>query len=145
MVQAVSTIPVEKFRAIARTLLEKTKAKQVNWVRSRKSNPDPPATTYEVVLPQSRLVLTYGMPRAEPDFISLQMQNSTGTTVDSWSVDDPESNDDADWRLLRELFMQVHLVVTGWDSVLSDVEKALASNDPIGTKPATIRQIIQDY
>lgn len=85
------------------------------------------------------------MPRAEPDFISLQMQNSTGTTVDSWSVDDPESNDDADWRLLRELFMQVHLVVTGWDSVLSDVEKALASNDPIGTKPATIRQIIQDY
>lgn len=85
-------------------------------------------------------MLTYVIPRAEPDFISLQIQNAAGTTVDSWSVDDPESNNDADWLLLRGLFMQVHLTVTQWDSVLIDVEKALASNDPIGTKPETIRQ-----
>lgn len=101
-------------------------------MRSRKANPDPPATTYEVHLPHSRLVLTYGVPRAEPDFISLQLQNADGTTVDSWTVDDPESEGDADWRLLRELFNAVHLVVTGWDAVLSEVEAALASQGPIG-------------
>ena len=92
-------------------------------------------------LPNSRLVLIYGHPRAEPDFISLQLQNATGTPVDSWTVDDPESGEDPDWRLLRELFNAVHLVVTGWDTVLDDVEKALASPGPIGKLPPQPQQM----
>lgn len=138
MVKPVPTIPADKFRGYARELLTKTKARQVNW------NPKPivsdrSETGYEVVLPQSRIVLRYTIPRAEPDFVTLEFRNSDGLVVDSWSVAEPDENDpnldeveSSDWRLLHGLFMEVHRQATGWDKVLSDVEKALAAQGSIG-------------
>jgi hypothetical protein len=66
-----------------------------------------------------------------------------GITVDSWSVDEPnfdpehgesieEADPTGDWRLLQGLFAEVHRQATGWDKVVSDVEKALAAKGPIG-------------
>jgi hypothetical protein len=84
------------------------------------------------------------VPRAEPDIITLQLQNAEGLTVDSWSVEEPNWGDpedpndpdevdpDGDWRLLYGLFSEVHKYVTGWDKVVSDVEKALTGSGPIG-------------
>jgi hypothetical protein len=38
-----------------------------------------------------------------------------------------------DWKLLHDLFSEVHLAATGWNKVVSDVEKALAGSGQIGT------------
>lgn len=74
----------------------------------------------------------------------LQLQDPAATTVGSWAVEEPEwdhidHEEEAvkvpDWKLLSELFERVHRHATGWDKVLSDVEKALASQGPIG-KPS---------
>ncbi|MBY0458928.1 MAG: hypothetical protein K2V38_16440 [Gemmataceae bacterium] len=104
-------------------------------------------TSYETVLPQSRIVVTYTIPRATADYITLELQNASGVTVDSWALDEPDWGDpqnplppeaadpDGDWQRLAALFREVHRRVTGWDKVLSDVEKALASPGPIGLPP----------
>ncbi|MBA4067358.1 MAG: hypothetical protein C0501_27340 [Isosphaera sp.] len=144
MVKSVPSIPVETFRGIARNLLAKTKAGQVNWVRTQ-AHGQTPETSYRVFLPQSRVTLSYGVPAARLDYVSLQLQNADGLLVESWvvndPVEDPEHDEiervdpDGDWRLLSELFREVHRRVTGWDKVLSDVEKALASTGPIGAPP----------
>lgn len=116
----------------------------MNWVR--KQNPAQPRdTTYEVVLPQSRIALTYGVPRAEPDFLTLQLQNTDGVTVDSWSVDEPDydperenaiaADPDGNWTILYKLFSEVHRRATGWDKVVTDIQKALASQGAIGGMP----------
>jgi hypothetical protein len=87
-------------------------------------------------------VLRYVIPRADADYISLEFHNPDDLIVDSWSVSEPDDNDPTadelvpDWQLLRELFMEVHRQATGWDQVLSDVEKALATQGPIGQPPA---------
>src|SRR5437763_6576565 len=92
MPKRVPTVPKPTFQQIAQTLLAKTKAGQVNWVRK----PVPIQshdTAYEVVFPESRIVLTFGVPNVEPDFISLQLQNPNGVAVDSWTVDEPDWGD----------------------------------------------------
>jgi len=166
MAKSIPTIPPLKLRRIARDLLARTKAGEVNWVQRKidegilavprsyprltggVSRPQVQTTTgmrYEVVLPLSRIVLTYGIPRAESDFLSLEILNSESITVDSWTVDEPdwgspddpndpeEVDPDGDWRLLYELFSEVHRNVTGWDKVVNDIEKALAEPGKVGT------------
>ena len=143
------TIPLETFKEIATTLLEKTKQGQVNWMRRKGSTPND--TIYEVRLPKSRIVLKYAVPTADPDTITLQLQNPDGEEVDSWVVDDPDPGEtpipipripllpseherEAGWNLLRSLFAEVHRHVTGWDKVVNDVKTALAGSGPIGSK-----------
>lgn len=104
-----------------------------------------PETSYAVVLPQSRIILTYSIPRADSDFVTLQLQNADGVAVDSWVMSEPnfdpehegieEVDPEGDWRLLHGLFLEVHRHITGWDKVVNDVEKALTINGPIGTRP----------
>jgi hypothetical protein len=146
MPKSVPTIPRQTFRQIARTLLAKTKAGQVNWVRKPIMSQGPD-TTYEVILPESRIELTYGVPRAEPDFISLRLKNPNGVAVDSWTVDEPdwgdaedpnpaeEADPEGEWRLLYDLFTEVHRQATGWDKVVSDIQRALAESGSIGDSP----------
>lgn len=141
MTRSVPTMPLEKFRAICRNLLAKTKARQVNWIRNQ-AKTDPPETGYFVLLPESRVMIAYGLPLADVDYVSLRLQNAKGETLDSWTVEEPDfdsehdsidtADPDGNWRLLSGLFKEVHLAATGWDKVLSDVEKALASPGPIG-------------
>jgi hypothetical protein len=136
--------PVEKLRNFARGLLNRTKARQVNWIPLQ-TRGRPPETPYELILPESRITLGYTIPAADPDFITLRLQNADGVTVDEWRVEEPDydpetesldqADPDGDWRLLTELFGEVHRQATGYDRVLSDVEKALAALGTIG-KPA---------
>ena len=144
MTRSVPTIPLKTFREIGRNLLAKTKAGEVNWSRNTTTGVNPHDTTYEVVLPESRIVLVYGVPRAAPDTISLQLQNLDGLVVDSWTVDEPDwgtpegpedlevADPDGNWRLLYSLFSEVHRRMTKWDKVVVDVEKALTSRGIIG-------------
>ncbi len=154
MVNSVPTIQTERLRRITQNLLNKTKAGQVNWTR-RATHNDVPETSYELVLPQSRIAVMYTKPRAKPDVVSLLFINPDGLLVDMWAVQEPDydpevepieqADPDGDWRLLSGLFAEVHRIVTGWDKVIRDVETALASNGPIGTKPETARQLSKDY
>jgi hypothetical protein len=144
MVKAAPAIPTPKFREIVRNLLAKTTAREVNWVRKPLKS-DIPVTAYEVILPESKILLTYSIPRAEPNVITLLLQNPDGVTVDSWAIDEPDYDPyvdrieqvdpEGDWQLLSSLFAEVHRAITGWDKVLRDVENALASPGPIGAKP----------
>jgi hypothetical protein len=141
VVKPIQLLAEPKLREIARTLLQKTKAGQVNWTPGTRTRNE---TSYELLLPASRVVLSYISPIAGSDFIQLQLQDTKGMTAGSWSVEEPdweylERADDPDadaivpdWKLLAELFEAVHRYVTGWDKVLSDVEAALASQGPIG-------------
>ncbi|WP_162670267.1 hypothetical protein [Gemmata massiliana] len=104
-------------------------------------------TSYEVILPQSRVVLTYTIPRAESDYLSFQLQNANSIPVDTWSVTEPdwgtpedpndpdEVDPDGDWKLLNTLFQEVQRHVTGWDKVVNDIEQALSAQGPIGRTP----------
>jgi hypothetical protein len=95
-----------------------------------------PEKSYVVILTQARIVVRYVVPRVEADFVDLQLQNSDGLIVDSWTIEEPvydsehqppEQVDlDGYWRLLHNLYVEVHRYVTGWDKVVNDVEKALA-------------------
>ncbi|MBN9120434.1 MAG: hypothetical protein J0I06_14970 [Planctomycetes bacterium] len=141
MVKPIQLLAEPKLREIAQTLLQKTKAGQVNWIPGTRTRNE---TTYELILPESRVALSYISPTAESDFIQLQLQDAKGTSAGSWSVEEPDweyldrtDDPDADatvpdWKLLKELFEVVHRYVTGWDKVIRDVEAALASQGPIG-------------
>jgi hypothetical protein len=70
--------------------------------------------------------------------------NSDGVIVDSLAVEEPDwespedSHDsdkldpDGSWRLLHDLYSAVHRHVAGWDKVVKDIEKAIASPGIIG-------------
>ncbi len=140
MAKPVLTILLDTFRTIARNLLAKTKVGQVNWVprTEREYTPNIKRTTiYEVVLPGSRIVLSHVIPLSQPDRISLQLLNANGVTVDSWTITDPEVEDqdadsDGNWKLLSELYSEVHRFVTGWDKVTKEIQSALLSSAVIG-------------
>lgn len=134
--------PVEKLRAISRELLDRTKARLVNWI-PRGRNGRPPETAYELVLPDSRVSIIYTRPSIAADSVTLRFQNLDAVTVDEWRVEEPDYDPDegrtleqadpnGDWRLLNDLFGEVHREATGYDRVLSDVELALQSLGPIG-------------
>jgi hypothetical protein len=141
MVNSVPTIQAEQLRRIVEHLLAKTKAGQANWTRKAPDS-EVPETSYELALPQSRIVITYTRPRARPDVVKLQFINPDGLIVDSWKVEEPDydpdvepiehADPDGSWRLLSGLFAEIHRTVTGWDKVIRDVETALASEGPIG-------------
>lgn len=108
-------------------------------------------SSYEVILPQSRIVLTYGVPRAESDFISFELRNPEGIVVDALTVDEPDWGDadnpndpeeidpDGDWKLLSDLWTEVHKQSTGWDKVVNDVQKALTSSGRIGSQSESVK------
>lgn len=146
MVKPIPTAtPANKLRDYARELYGRTKARRVHWIALPQRG-RPPETPYELVLPESRVVLSYWVPAATADFITLRLQNADGVTVDEWRVEEPDydpdegqtleqADPDGDWRLLNDLFGEVHREATGYDRVLSDVELALKALGTIG-KPA---------
>lgn len=101
-------------------------------------------TRYQLVLPKSRVVLTYTVPRAYPDTVTVEFVNPDGVTVDSWTVEEPDTGDednpkplseadpDGNWEAAAGLFRAVHNQATGWAGVIEDIEAAIASPGPIG-------------
>jgi hypothetical protein len=109
----------------------------------RRELPNPPEHPYHLILPDSRVTLTYTIPYADADFITLRLLNADGVPVDEWRVEEPDYDPDAgetleradpdgDWRLMTELFGEVHRQATGYDRVVSDIEKALGEIGVIG-------------
>lgn len=142
IVQEAPATPVPKLRAYAQELLARTRARAVNWV-ARERHGRPPETSYELVLPDARVTIGYTSPVLLEDYITLRLQNAGGVTVDEWRVEEPDYDPDigetldqadvtGDWRLMRELFGEVHREANGYDRVISGVEKALASLGVIG-------------
>ncbi|HEY1187487.1 MAG TPA: hypothetical protein VGE74_07500 [Gemmata sp.] len=113
----------------------------MNWIR-KETNSDVPQTRYELVLPDARIAVTYTIPRARPDVVTLQFISPNGALIDSWAIEEPDYNPeyesleqadpDGDWRLLDGLFDEIHRQVTGWDKVISHIEQQLASPGTIG-------------
>lgn len=143
MVSLETATPPEVLRGMSRDLLARTKARQVNWVPVVVPDTEPPEYVYRLVLPDSCVTITYTTPMILSDFITLRFQNADGVTVDEWRVEAPPYDADAgetdesvdvvgDWRLMKGLFGEVHREATGYDRVISDVEKALASLGVIG-------------
>src|SRR6266542_4168842 len=99
MVKLPTATPLPQLRQMAKGLLAKTKARQVNWARVP-NREEPPAYSYQLVLPDSR---------ASFDFITLRFQNAEGEIVDEWRVEEPDhdpdevgslekADPDGDWR-----------------------------------------------
>lgn len=119
-------IPIDKIRPTAKKLLEKTLAEQVSWKKlsdSRVSN------SFETVFPNSRILISFVSPTAEPDCIVLAFYDRNGVRVGDWTV---EEGQQPDWTLLNDLLAEANRSATGWDKVLEDVDKALDTEGLIG-------------
>lgn len=127
-----------QLREIARNLLKKTQAGEVNWVRGENAARK---KSFEVVLPPTRVVISHLNPIADPDALRLEIQDALNIPVMELTVAEPDfeqpDREDQermpDWKLLSELFEIAHLTATGYDRVLKSIEAALATPGVIGT------------
>ena len=117
-------IPNEKYREIASQLLAKSRANEVNW-QAGSSKPSP---SYDVRLPESVIRVAQISPSTEPDYVRVSLCKPNGQPVDHWIVEEG----DPDWELAYSLYTEAHRCVTGWDRVLTDVEKSLTEEGVIG-------------
>jgi hypothetical protein len=126
-----------QIKPIAETLLHKTRRGEVNWIEEEVGKS---GATYAVKLPKAGIVLKFASPVADPDYILLGFRDEKGQVVVAWEVPEPEPAASkvarADWELLHSLFTEARRQATGWDSVLKEVQNALASEGPIGISPA---------
>ncbi len=104
-------IPIETFRKIATELRDKSKGREVNW-----KNPE--LRHYTLKLGNAQIHLQYFPRKSYVDSIQLLIQNSDGTDVGLWRVE----NGDNDWELMVSLFSYAERPTTGWDSIVSDIE-----------------------
>ena len=119
----------EKYREIVKRLLAKTRDREVQWKDDSAGRSHGGVKgAFRVFFPQSSIFLVYVSPTAAPDFIRLDFTNSKGEVVDSWAVEDEES----DWQLLKDLYVQVRHQALGFEDVLSDIEQAISKKGVIG-------------
>jgi len=130
----------DKLRDIARRLLIKTKAREVNWQSEGGKD-----KACFVRLDKSMIKLTYVVPPAEEDMIVLQVSPiGTGVlpelsaTLQAYT-DTPESlaqsisrEDDQDSFLLSELYREAAKVAYHWDDMLTDIDLALSKPGVMG-------------
>lgn len=125
-------VPTEEFRAVARGLLEKTKAGEANW--EKVSSED--STSYRLDLDDAAVLLSYHKPRALLGSIQLLLSGHGTSAYDSWIVHapDPDEPDGGvkDWELVQSLFAEVHRRVSGLGRVLKSVKDAIAKPGVIG-------------
>jgi hypothetical protein len=111
---------------IAAQLLVKSRSNEVAWQRGTKFGFTDDALV--VSFPKSFLLLTYGTPETEPDFIRMELRNTDGVRV---ATVVGEAGDDK-WSLLKLLRDEAFRIATGWDAVLSDVRNEVLRNGKIG-------------
>jgi hypothetical protein len=73
----------------------------------------------------------YWSPPTEPDYISLNVRNKGGVKVETINYND----DDEDWPLVSDLFREAQRFVLGTDKILTDIERAIEREGPIGLPP----------
>lgn len=115
-------IPVEKLREIATRLLDKSRAGEVHWLE----NPD-----YHVDFPHSSVVIGWVPSVVDEDSLCLVVRDGRrrlGTLEAA-----PDSDD---WFVLRDLYAEAERCVTGWDSVLGEIESKLHAKGVVGSPPS---------
>lgn len=117
----------DKVREIAQKLLEKSRARQVNW-RKRGVFAGAGKNLYEVALPTATVAVGFRTPPTDPDEYLLRI-DSRGQNVKLLKVSDEGSRD---WLLLSALYNEAERRVTGWDDVVREIEDALEGSEPIG-------------
>jgi hypothetical protein len=121
----------EKAIEILTKLLEKTRARQVNW---QAGAPDEEPTNFDEVtsffleLPHSRVLISLESPLVEIDWIDVVFKNKEGVSVKRIVVDEEDPN----WPLVQSLYQEAGRITIGWDTVLNDLENAVQSQDKIG-------------
>jgi len=114
----------DEIRAILKSLLEKSKAKQIEWSSFGETPYD---DDYVVSFPKSSVNVfrSHGV-------IGATIMNSVGTVVGSISSDENES----DAEMLKELFESAREQVFRIDETLEDLKRALASKQVIARPSA---------
>ncbi len=137
----------EQMRAIVKQLLDKTKARQADW----RPGGDEEFVSCSLYLPQSSLLLTYVVPRAEADYIRLELVRNGAQDPPGWNptfeayVDSPDSNAQAinpqereDSRLLTELYREATNVAYHWDERFAALGEVLSQPGSVGLDPALV-------
>ena len=136
----------EHLRVVARRLLDRTKAGQVNW-RAHDSD----TTGCSLFLENSSVHLSYISPKAEADIISLDVfRHDLSEGPESHAIlraytDDPENDtrgsttqDIADSLLLTELYAEATKAAFKWDDLFVEIDQALAQPGRIGGVQETL-------
>ncbi|MBI1901606.1 MAG: hypothetical protein HYS13_10930 [Planctomycetia bacterium] len=122
-------IPQEMLRDIATKLLEKSRKGEVRWQHR-------PNDRFLVKFPKSAIDVQFVSPTADPDYVEITVKNDEGHRVGWWVVNDEEE----DWPLAFGLFQEAHRYVSKWDVALTDLEKAVEAEGPIGVaQPPPVR------
>lgn len=123
-------IPDSKLMEILTQLLHRSEKDEVQWQRDRNG----PGTCYRVILPNSSLRVAFTSPPSDPDWFLAEIRNREGVLVFDKSVTvDADSESDKEWlQLLRDLYLDAHRSVTGWDKVLAEIESVVADNGVVG-------------
>ena len=131
----------EQMRAVVRQLLDKTKARQADW----RPGGDEEFTGCSLFLPQSSLHLTYVAPRAEADYIRIELVRNgsedppgSNPTFEAY-VDSPDSKSQAtdpqeaeDSKLLTELYREATNIAFRWDERFAVLDEALSRPGSVG-------------
>ena len=134
-------------RTVVKQLLVKTKARQADW----RPGGDEEFVSCSLYLPQSSLLLTYVAPRAEADYIRLELVRNGAKDPPGWNptfeayVDSPDSNAQAtnlqeleDSKLLTELYREATNVAYHWDERFAALGEALSRPGNVGLDPALV-------
>lgn len=134
-------------RAVVKQLLAKTKARQADW----RPRTDGEFAGCAIYLPQSSLYLTYIEPRAEADYIRLELVRNGQQTAPGGNptfeayVDSPDSNAQAtnpqeleDSRWLTELYREASAIAYRWDEVFAGLGEVLSQPGSVGLDPALV-------
>jgi len=136
----------EKALEIVGRLLEKSRANQVDWRVCRMRRFDassffraaPPKAPqlsdikcFIVHLPESSVEIAFYSPSADLDRYVVSFKNKAGTIVKMMDFDEENPS----WEIAAELFDEAGRVAVGWDRVLDDIERAVTSQDKIGSTP----------
>ena len=128
----------DQLRRLAQRLLNKTRAREVNWIQSDANSPD---NTLELILNGSSVQVLFRSPSVEPDEVELRVNGYTanGSKVAIESFTALEGDDD--WALLHDLYTESTKVVLGWDRVMNELEIAVNSGGRIGRGEPTVQTV----
>ena len=110
-------IPESKFVEIAKGLFRKTRQGKVRWEQYSNGS-------YIARLPGSAVIVRQYTSASSPTYISLDVRGPSGTSVGLWQVFEGEDN----WQHAAELHSEIERGMTGWDKVLEDIERFIASD-----------------
>jgi hypothetical protein len=125
-------IPIDTLRTIARQLLTKARAGQVVWAREEGKITGLKERPFEYVLrlPQSQVRLRHFKSATAPNNVVMRVCDPSGTEFGQWLVEEGED----DWELMSALYAEADRLHGGWDIIVHDIEKAVATEGPIGQR-----------